>query len=878
MIFSGEVRKVLVSLCLFAGLTAVIAVKAGAADPPVIACKAGTAKTVEVGIVKAAGCWTEVEKDGATIHTARFADHPAGEVDLNGFILTNGYAGDAAIRINEKTHAVQSVPLDNGPKITGVQVNSFGVPFSGRKTEIGRPIPIDFISPSTGDIVLDNLRFGSGNGWVQALGGLAWVGNVETPIKISDGGTGSMTLTIELTGKLALQGRPQAVAINLPTKVGEGTKLDGFELNIAEVNMGGFFTVNGLKLSYTAAVKEFSGDAQITLPFKRGPHGDAGFIGGFSLRDGTLSRVRIGFSGMKVPLGAAATLTSADGDFRWIPELRVALNASGALGPVLPLPSGDRQIAGFNATLSLGLQDGWPYLRVDGGVSFMDIPLGEGWIGIYSNSGVNIAGRVGIGLPSIRNNENDPFYIGAKVDGWVGANGFQVEGSGQLKLFGYRAGGADILINKRAVGACITMFFFDVGAVYEWGKGIDSFAGSCGLGRYRESFTSGATVSAGGSRSIRMKSDEVMLSVKGRDKAPRFSLRSPSGRVIKAPVTGTHGVRKDHAFFIDEEKMTTHVIPPRGTKQWRIVPFAGSATITSARAIRKLPPERVRARVVGKGMKRTLVWRSAGGPDTTLAFTETMRSGRDRGILTTNKASGRHRFRVSGNGHYGMRKLKVNVIHGGSPRETKVVDRFRVKAPARLKGPRKVRAWRDDRTLTVRWSRVKGASGYLVLAGTRHGGKLTANFVRSTKAGKTRLRIPSFPGGESAVARVFALNRDDRAGKPGVARFRPSPRKMNLKVAGQVGVDSARRAGQGVTIRTVCPRGGHCRNRVTLKVNGKPVGTVRFQQTPGTFHRAKVVPASKKLRKRIARGPVKGLSIVLWQERTTGKGGDKGRV
>jgi len=868
----------LVSLCLFAGLTTVIAVKAGAADPPTVDCKAGTYKTVEVGIVKAAACWTEEEKDGAVIHTASFNDHPRGEIDMNGFLLTNAYRLNAGIRINEKTHQVQSVVLDGPPGISDVQINSFNVPYEGERTRIGYPIKIDFVAPTTGEIVLDNLRFLSGNGWVKALGGLAWVGNVETPIKLLDEGKGSMTLTVELTGQLALQGRPQAVAINLPTAVGEGTKIDGFELNINEITIGRFFTVNGLMVAYSAADNEFSGNAEVTLPYKRGPHGDAGFVGGFSLRDGKLSRIRVGFSGMNIPLGAAATLKSAYGDFRWNPEVLVSLNASGGIGPSIPLPTGLKQVAGYNATLSLGFNSGWPYLQIAGGVNFADIPLGEGWVGIYSDAGVNIAGNVGIGLPSVRNNDNDPFYLGGRIEGWIGPNGFQLEGRTRFTLFGWRASEAQVLVNKRALGACVKLLFFDVGGVYEWGKSVESFGGSCGLGRYRESFAHGATISAGGSRTVQMRKDEVMLEVKGDGEAPRFSLRSPSGREISAPETGTHAVREDNAFLIDEEGNTTYVVPPKGMKRWTLTPGSGSATVTSVRAIPKLPSERVRARVVGRGKDRTLIWRSAGGPDTHLSFTEEMPGGRDRGILTTDKANGRHRFKVTEGGHYGKRKLKVTVIHGGAPRETKVADRFRVSPPARKHGPRKVRAWRDGRTLTVRWSRVKGASGYLVMAGTRHRGKVTANFIRSVEADRARVRIPSFPGGASAVARVFTLNRDGRTGRAGKATFRPSPRKMSLKQAGKAGVDTARRSGQGVAIRTSCPAGGHCQTVVTLKHNGRKVGSTRFQQTPGTFHRVTVLPASKRLRRQIARGPVKGLSIVLWQKRTSGKGGDKGRV
>src|ERR1700742_3858550 len=73
-------------------------------------CVGGTEKTVEVGIVKAIGCWTETTKDGATIYTGRWADQSTEGVDLNGFIL-NGPKG-GALEINAKTRQVTTVTVE----------------------------------------------------------------------------------------------------------------------------------------------------------------------------------------------------------------------------------------------------------------------------------------------------------------------------------------------------------------------------------------------------------------------------------------------------------------------------------------------------------------------------------------------------------------------------------------------------------------------------------------------------------------------------------------------------------------------------------------------------------------------------------------------
>src|SRR5262249_2685487 len=69
-------------------------------------CTHGEHKTIEVGIVKAIGCWTQTTTGGQTVDTAAWEDQKEG-IDLNGFVLTGPKGG--GLQINESTRRVTSI-------------------------------------------------------------------------------------------------------------------------------------------------------------------------------------------------------------------------------------------------------------------------------------------------------------------------------------------------------------------------------------------------------------------------------------------------------------------------------------------------------------------------------------------------------------------------------------------------------------------------------------------------------------------------------------------------------------------------------------------------------------------------------------------------
>jgi len=871
-------RRLLGPIALLAILVATVGADAtGAAE-----CRGGEAKTVDVGIAKLVGCFETTEVGEDTIHTARFADQPEGDVDLNGFFVASAYPGDGAIRVSEREQSVTAVALDDSLKPVNVQLRSLNVPVSGQKTDLGGATKLAFVAPNFGELLLDDLRLFSNGAWARALAGFL-PGNAEVPILIGEDGKGSMNLLLEATGALALKGKPQSASVNITTESGKGTQLDGFELSVNEFSFGDYLSVNNLSAYYSAADRELRGDAEATWPFPR-PGGKAGFKVGATLTDGRLRRLQVGANNLVIPIGTAGIIKSLSGGFESgdKDDIKFNVGAGAALGPPMWTPDGgvgDRPV-GANAVLTAGSSNGAKFVRVDGDVSFMNIPLGDAKVGIYFDAGIDIGARLGIGLPSVRNNENDPFYIGAKVNGWIAGSGFQFDGSARLALLGYRLADAQVLVNNRAIGACAELLWFDVGAAYEWGRGTDIFGSSCGLARYRQKFPTAATSAAGGGRRmIRLDRNEALLRVTGEGGAPRFRLRSPDGRVLSPPASGYAAVGKDSAYFLNESENETVVAPPRNRRRWEVIPLPGSPAITGFQAAKVLPPERVRARVRGKGRTRTLTWDSTGNPNTRLVFSEEMPGGREKPILTTDKASGRFRFKPANHGNYGLRKLQVAVLHNGTPREVKKVAAYRIDRPGPIHGPRRVRAWRAGTTVHVKWPRVRGAAGYLVEVKLGRGKGRPISVLRRTGPRKHRVRFPEIPSGGRGTARVFALNADGATGKPGKTRFRTGTSIRHLRPAAQAALDSARRAGGAIALRTVCPRINlHCRIRLTLKFRGRVVARASFQQAPDTFRHVKLRPKKRALRARIRRGRLHGFRIEIAQSRYGGHHRDQAPV
>ena len=282
-------------------------------------CAHGTKQTVEAGIVKAIGCFTQTtDSTGATIYTAAFVDNKEG-VDLNGFVVTPR-DGDknTALQINGTARTVRSIALGTGDAAF-VYLGSRNWPVQGQVFRLGgatSPLKLSFIAPlntSGAGVLLEDLHFGM-NSVTGGLAGISPVGDVEMPVRLEPHGAGSMDLTFALAGIFTLKGKPQSVTIALPTESEEGTKFDGVELKLKEIGPIGGIKVEDLEAEYSNEKKSFGGSASLHFPFMEG---EKGVSAGFKVVNGSITDMSAGAHGLKIPIGGAGTLTDLEGGFHF---------------------------------------------------------------------------------------------------------------------------------------------------------------------------------------------------------------------------------------------------------------------------------------------------------------------------------------------------------------------------------------------------------------------------------------------------------------------------------------------------------------------------------------------------------------------------------
>ena len=312
---------------------------------------------------------------------------------------------------------------------------------------------------------------------------------------------------------------------------------------------------------------------------------------------------------------------------------------------------------------------------------------------------------------------------------------------------------------------------------------------------------------------------------------------------------------RNYAVIINRFNRTTYVVLPGAHGRWTITPYPGSATITSVKAATIAPKERVTGKVVGTGTTRTLVYRAVKVPNTRLLFLEVLPNGTQFPILNTAARSGRYRFRVETGNGYGTRKLRVVVIQGAASTQSRVLARYRVNAPPILPASSFVSATRDGFAVYADWTKVMGATGYLLQVSTRQHGRLVASYVRFVPPRTTSVYLPSYPATPGrSVATIWALNSDGILGRPRSTSFFTAASALTLRSAAKLSIDSAFNRGGAVFVITQCPaREGYCQIRLGLNLNGRPIVTRAFQQAPGTITTVRLQPTNPALRRALAR-------------------------
>ena len=341
------------------------------------------------------------------------------------------------------------------------------------------------------------------------------------------------------------------------------------------------------------------------------------------------------------------------------------------------------------------------------------------------------------------------------LNSFLDEQGFNFEYSGEANLFGLTAD-AQALVSTFGFAACTGALGRRIGFGKNWAGPLQTFGNTCDVGDFRDS---PAQAAQAGPRGI-VVAPRTRLKVLEVAGTGRIAVSGPGGRRIETPAGGG-AVRAGRDLLVpDTEQGMTFVVlvdPPAG--RWAVESLDGSP-VGRVRIADGLPPVRIRARVTGRGDRRTLKWRASGIAGHSLQFVARA-PGRAQVLATTRRARGRLRFRPE-LGTARRRVVEAIVVRRGIPRLTRTVARFTVATPARPGRVSRVRL--RGRELT--WRAARGAAEYEI-AVTRPDRTTTLHSSRRAK-----LRLGALPRRGRIRVEIVALDALERPGRLATARLK----------------------------------------------------------------------------------------------------------
>jgi hypothetical protein len=374
-----------------------------------------------------------------------------------------------------------------------------------------------------------------------------------------------------------------------------------------------------------------------------------------------------------------------------------------------------------------------------------------------------------------------------------------VEGSGEGGIHDLLSGTVKAVISNRGLAGCgsvtvgVDPFSVTVsgGAGIRWNPSLilgpaaifanlHLFLG-CDLSSYETVVAPhDARAAAAGTRVFTVKPGEKLLAlaVQGLGAAPKVALAGPHG--VSVDLSGTAadvktsrglGIRSDaesKSFFL-----VAH--PPAGT--WEVIPAADSAPVAAIQRAELLPQPHIRARVIGRGLERTLRYSVTPIKGQVVRFVEQgVRGGQQLATVRTG-GSGMRRF-VPAFAHGTRRRIVAEVEQNGLPRTTITVATFSAPSP-HVGRVAHLRVRRRGGSAVISWGRAFYATRYDVVASYTTGARVLVTPRRGRRSLKLKLarsagmtvRVVGVSGsglhGHAAVAQLAA---------PAQAKPKPKPK------------------------------------------------------------------------------------------------------
>ncbi len=787
---------------------------------------------VKIGIVTAKGCF----KKGEDSRSGEYLENTIPSVVVNGFKLSSTDGKQVAkVRFftGKTKDGKNDLPLwvtSNGQPVRITATEKVGNHTNEYKWLAGNGI--DVHPPAKGSVPLFNGALSEPN----SIYGIIPPVESKSVVQINEHGGGSFEIGFAL--KSFLQFLDKGVDFGVGWEVEESgeAKFEGVEGEVEGVSVAKLFEINKLALKL-ATSPEFSIDATAGATLKVPDRvADKGLIVTFGANSKGPTKLGLTATGLNVQIGTTGIYLQKAGLTLFAQPLGFGGQAGITAGPKMKVFGHDFAAVAVDGSIDLRAPDEQAkkhgYLDTKAALKLIGLSVANAHFRYDFGQGTQFQASVGMGIPSLTNNPSQPLYVGAWLNGWTTANGFNLEGSGRLKIFAFDLAGVSTVMSNVGVAGCIKVIAWIGGGVL-WRNGQVSLLGgwSCDLGGYRghraavETFNESTRSEA----PLRLPKDVAVISVAGQGATPMVKLEHEDGRMLQTPpVDDADGLlQSEHGAAIAEHEGgdSVHFLPEESAGQWTVSSLDGSPVdVSSIRTASTLPDHNVKAEIRGTGLKRKLVWRAREIPHQSLVFSEVLPNGSEVGLFRTNRPRGSRQIQLAhGGDSYGARKLAVDVRQRfDTPRDELIADRYRVTRPKRPGTPAKVKAVRMLHDVVVSWRGVKGAQGYEIVARDPSG----LQMVRSVGPRARKVRLDSVQTRRKLNIGVAAVNVDGAAGKPRRTSIDTHRLVGGPKRALRDMLRDARRnsSASRVVAYPECPHLGSCIFRLGAERGGRRIG------------------------------------------------------
>jgi hypothetical protein len=668
------------------------------------------------------------------------------------------------------------VPKPEGKLVVNRNTNALSAEGAGVEVVFANrvvPIPVNTIPVRDADA-----EVGFGGGGDLSLFGLP----IEASAKVAwtDGGTGSdLEMVVQIEEVAQLLGEVVSVGSSVPVEDLAGelkahqANGAGFQLTAAKVEANGEIKIipRALRLPRALTLKNFAlsyelkdgkdfwvGQAGLGLPIGGSvASGGLELTGKLSIYDGSFAGAGLKIDGLNKPIPSTPIfLQSVEGELLFRPEFGFDIGVGGSFGPRIA----DVELTTFTASVR-----GWALAEgCESGVDPIQFaftgeikPLEQLGVGtatiegthcLYASSPVvDVADK--IDLTFGQSGDGDPFGFEGSVAGFVSTSGFNLEGTGTVKIPGIDDIQGNELVSSRGIAGCVDIIdWISGGFAYGWGDSVPSAFSGCDLTPWRAAAGPAGTSAAVSAHAVDVADGLPFVGVRatGRTGAPLVLVRGPSGERFASSRDGRTVKRANVLIVHVAREKATYVFvrrPSPGT--WRVTSRAAANPIVRVSASRGLPKPVVKARVRprARGATRTLEYSVKRLRGQRVEFTERA-AGVAHRLGIARRARGTIDFQP-GPSTDRKREIHALVLQNGLPRASFIVARFKTGRSGALPAPRKLRGRRSGNTVKVSFRKVGGARGYVVELKKR-----TASLLKLL-APKPRATLREVPAGPLTV-------------------------------------------------------------------------------------------------------------------------------